>query len=155
MPKKSAEEDVQVLLDKVRDTYAELRRVLPEAIKAAQVEVDKANSKLVGLEEQLKMLPDIELARVSAKPERRAKIVKMAKKKAARLQSLGQQLKELRAASGLSQAAMARKSKVSQPTLCQAELDRIVPSENTLKKLAKAYKVPVASLKTPEGSPVN
>ena len=55
-------------------------------------------------------------------------------------------LKQLRAARGLTQAALAYKTKLSLGYVARLEQGRHDPPLSTLEKLAKALKVPVAEL---------
>ena len=59
---------------------------------------------------------------------------------------LAKQLKRLRAARGLSQEALARKSHVSRGYLARIELGRHDPTLSVLRRLAKGLRVSVAEL---------
>lgn len=56
------------------------------------------------------------------------------------------QLKRLRAEQGLSQAALSKRCGLTKEYIARLELGQHDPSLSTLAKLAKALKVPIASL---------
>ena len=153
MPKKT--DDVQNLIDTIKNSYADLHKKLPAAIEAAQKKMDQAQSELLQLQELQKSLPDVELEAIAPpKAAARKKVVRKAKAKAMKVQSLSAQLKQLRAQAEMSQAQVARIAKIPQSSLCQFERGSRAPSEDSLKKIAKAYGVPVDSLKS-TGGPAN
>ena len=59
---------------------------------------------------------------------------------------LAKRLKELRAKRGLTQAALAKRAGVTLSYIGRLEIGRHDPQLSTLKKLAKALKVPIAEL---------
>ena len=59
---------------------------------------------------------------------------------------LAKRLKELRAERGLTQAALAKRAGVTLSYIGRLEIGRHDPQLSTLKKLAKALKVPIAEL---------
>ena len=63
-----------------------------------------------------------------------------------RMDPLAKQLKRLRAARGLSQEALARKSHVSRGYLARIELGRHDPTLSVLRRLAKGLRVSVGEL---------
>ncbi len=59
---------------------------------------------------------------------------------------IGMNLKRLREANGLTQAALAKKAKLHRVSLARMEAQTIIPTVRTLERLAKALKVDVAEL---------
>lgn len=66
---------------------------------------------------------------------------------------IGLTLQVLRARAGMSQVQLAKKAKLSQPTIAFIECDRKVPNINTVEKIAKALKIKTSYffLKVEEG----
>ena len=59
---------------------------------------------------------------------------------------VGTRLKEIREAKGMSQTALAKRSRLSREHIVRLEGGRYDPTVTTLTKLAKALRVPVAKL---------
>jgi DNA-binding XRE family transcriptional regulator len=132
---------IEELLEELQGVQGELAKALPAAIETSKAIIEQEESRLTRLLAIQKMLPEQETKTVAAK---------VGRKKASKVRTLAVQLKELRAQANLSQAAAAKKAKVSQPSLCHLETGKITaPTEKTLQKLAKAYGVSVEQLVGP------
>ena len=70
-----------------------------------------------------------------------------------RSEDIGRRLREARLAAGLSQSMLERKSGVPKSMLSRYENDHLLPSMRTLRRLATAIGVPVASFFDSDPSP--